>query len=84
MAGRIHARIDPDLKTNVSAILKGLGLNESDAIRLFYQQIKLNRGIPFAIKIPNEETLAALDEVAHHKDTLKHYKTFGEFEKSLK
>ena len=84
MADRINARIDPDLKTNVSAILKGLGLNESDAIRLFYQQIKLNRGIPFAIKIPNEETLAALDEVANHKDTLKHYKTFGEFEKSLK
>ena len=72
MAGRIHARIDPDLKTNVSAILKGLGLNESDAIRLFYQQIKLNRGIPFAIKIPNEETLETFRKTDEGVDLSRH------------
>ena len=57
MTDRIHARIDPELKTSVSAILKSLGLSESDAIRMFYQQIEINRGIPFEIKLPNKETL---------------------------
>ena len=84
MADRIHARIDPGLKANVSAILRSLGLSESDAIRLFYQQIRINRGIPFQIKLPNEETLAALDEFANRKNTLKHHKTFEEFAESLK
>ncbi len=84
MTDRIHARIDPELKNNVSAILKSLGLSESDAIRMFYQQIEINRGIPFEIKLPNKETLDAIDELTHHKDKLRHYKTFEEFEASLK
>ncbi len=35
----IRARIDPTLKANAEAILDTLGLNPSDAIRLFYTQI---------------------------------------------
>ena len=84
MADRIHSRIDPELKKDVSAILGQLGLSESDAIRMFYQQIKINRGIPFDVRIPNEETSAALEESSRDKNKLKRYKTFEDFEASLK
>jgi DNA-damage-inducible protein J len=58
----IHARIEPELKEEAEAILKELGLNATQAITLFYQQIKLNQGLPFIIRIPNKDTRKTLDE----------------------
>ncbi len=58
----INARMESDLKGDVEAILKNLGLNATQAITLFYQQIKLHNGIPFEIKIPNEETQKIIEE----------------------
>lgn len=58
----IHARIEPELKAEAEAILKELGLNATQAITLFYQQIRLSRGIPFVLRIPNEITRQTLEE----------------------
>jgi len=57
----IHARIEPDLKEAAEAILKELGLNATQAITLFYTQIKINRGLPFLLRVPNETTQQTLD-----------------------
>jgi DNA-damage-inducible protein J len=45
----IRARIDAGLKAQASAILASCGLEASDAIRLFLQQVVLHGGIPFPI-----------------------------------
>ncbi len=58
----INARIESELKVDVEAILKKLGLSATQAISMFYQQIKLHNGIPFAVKIPNNETVKAMQE----------------------
>jgi DNA-damage-inducible protein J len=58
----INARVESELKTNVEAILKNLGLTATQAITIFYQQIKLNNGLPFEVKIPNDETVKAMKE----------------------
>jgi DNA-damage-inducible protein J len=60
--GMIRARIDPALKDRAETILNNLGLNASDAIRLFYTQIVLADGLPFPVKIPNAETIQAMKE----------------------
>ena len=59
----LNARIEPALKSNAERILKKLGLSNAEAIRLFYTQICLNKGLPFDIKIPNKTTLAAMQEL---------------------
>jgi len=59
---RISSRIDSDLKTKSEAILAQLGIKPSQAITMFYTQILEHRGIPFETKIPNDETIAALNE----------------------
>jgi len=66
----IHARIEPELKEEAEAILKELGLNSSQAITLFYQQIKLNRGLPFMVRVPNETTRQTLDDTDAGKDVV--------------
>jgi DNA-damage-inducible protein J len=58
----IHARIEPDLKEEAESILKELGLNATQAITLFYRQIKINRGLPFILRVPNEITRQTLDD----------------------
>ena len=49
----IRARVEDQLKKDVEEILSSLGLSASEAINIFYNQIRLNKGIPFPIKIPN-------------------------------
>ena len=58
--GMIRARVDPALKVRAEAILMKLGLNASDAIRLFYKQITIRKGLPFDVRIPNAATRKAL------------------------
>jgi DNA-damage-inducible protein J len=52
----IRTRIEPALKTEVEEILSELGLTASETVHLLYRQIKLQRGLPFEVRIPNEVT----------------------------
>lgn len=47
----VRARIEPDLKVEAESILAALGLNATDAIRLFYTQITLANGLPFNVRV---------------------------------
>jgi len=58
----VNARIKPELKNEVESILSQLGITTTQAITMFFEQIKLTRGIPFELKIPNEETLNAMQD----------------------
>ncbi len=46
----VRSRIDSDLKAHASKVLAACGLEPSDAIRLFFQQVVAHNGIPFAIR----------------------------------
>ena len=61
----ISVRIEPELKENVEKILAQCGLKTSDAIKMFFKQIEMYRGLPFDVRIPeqyNDETKAAIQE----------------------
>ncbi len=58
----ISARIDPELKQGAEKVFKDLGLTATQAITLFYRQVELERGLPFAVRVPNEATLRALEQ----------------------
>ncbi|MBE6097914.1 MAG: type II toxin-antitoxin system RelB/DinJ family antitoxin [Schwartzia succinivorans] len=60
----IHIRLEPDLKSAVESTLRPLGITTSEAVNMFFHQILLHDGLPFAVRKPrfNETTLAALKE----------------------
>lgn len=58
----VRARVDEQLKADVEVVLDSLGLSVSEAINLYLAQIRLHRGIPFDLRIPNDETLKAFEE----------------------
>lgn len=53
----IHARVESDLKTDTEKIFKKLGLSTTEAITVFFSQVRLRKGLPFEVKIPNKTTL---------------------------
>jgi DNA-damage-inducible protein J len=52
--------MEPQLKEEVENILVELGLSTTQALTLFYRQIRMNRGIPFDIRIPEEKKHASI------------------------
>jgi len=68
-----HARMDPKIKREAERIIKDMGLSISAAHEMFYRQIIAHQGIPFDLRIPNRETLEALDEA--RQGTGKRYST---------
>ncbi len=63
----INARVKPDLKDDVEQILSRLGITTTQAITMYFEQIKMTKGIPFQLKIPNEETELAMKEARANK-----------------
>ncbi len=67
----IRAGIKPELKENVESILNELGISTTEVITLFYNQIRLNNGIPFEIKIPNATTENTFKDTDSGKNIVK-------------
>jgi DNA-damage-inducible protein J len=70
----VRARMSPEVKEAAEAVFNKLGMGHTEAIRLFYQQVVLNQGLPFGVKIPNAETVRAMKQVKSRKG-LKKYKS---------
>ena len=58
----VCVEIDSDLKENVESILNELGMSPSQAIKIFLKQVALQKGLPFIVRIPNQETVDAYAE----------------------
>ena len=73
----IRARMEPKLKNEVEKIFRILGLTSTEAINLFYKQVKIYNGIPFEIKVPNKQTLKAFRDSDAGKN-LKKFKSIDD------
>jgi DNA-damage-inducible protein J len=65
---QITARVDPKLKKDTEKVFDELGLSTSQAITLFFKQVNLRKGLPFAVSIPNVETHQSIDEALTGKN----------------
>lgn len=72
----VHARLTPEIKNEAETILKNLGISISTAYEMFYRQIIAHGGIPFEMRIPNQETRQAMQDARDGKG--KKYATVEE------
>ena len=77
----IRARVEPKLKSDAEKILDSLGMTASDAIRIFYKQVVLRKGLPFDVMIPNAETRRAIED--DKKGRMTEYKDSKDMRKKL-
>ena len=68
----IRARIPSDLKARASQVLASCGLEPSEAIRLFLQQVVAHDGLPFPVKaarsVPSMAELQSLKRASQARD----------------
>jgi DNA-damage-inducible protein J len=79
----VRARIEPKLKRSAEAVLKKIGLTSSEAITLFYTHVKLAKGLPFPLRVPNAETRRAIREARARKN-LESFKSASEWAKNVR
>ena len=78
----IRARVEPGLKHDAEAVFTRLGLSATEAITLFYRQVTLRHGLPFAVSIPNAQTGRDLQE-AHDGKGLVDYESLDALKASV-
>lgn len=67
--GYINARVQPKLKKDAEKIFDQIGISTSDAVTVFLKQVVLQRGLPFPVRVPNAETIAALEAAERGETT---------------
>lgn len=59
----LQTRLEPELKAEAKSILDDLGISTSEAVTMFLRQVVLTKSIPFPLRVPNRETIAAIKEL---------------------
>jgi len=77
----IRARIEPELKTDVEKLFKKLGLSTTEAINLFYRQVKMRNGLPFSVVMPNKTTKKVFKDTDAKRNLIRCEDTEDMFEK---
>lgn len=77
----VRARIEPGLKNEVEHLFHDLGLSTTDAINIFYRQVKLRHGLPFPVIVPNETTEKVFQDTDAEKNLIRCTSTDDMFEK---
>lgn len=67
----IRARTTPELKADAERVFEKLGINTSEAINLFLAQVRIYKGIPFDVRIPNKTTLETFKKTDEGKELVK-------------
>jgi DNA-damage-inducible protein J len=57
----VRTRINERVKNQAAAVLKAMGLTLSDAFRLLLVRVAAEKTLPFEIRSPNGDTVAAME-----------------------
>ena len=68
---RTNVYLDTAMKKEAQKIFKQYGMGLSDAFNIFLSQSVMEKGIPFQIKIPNEDTAQVIQDAREGKNMTK-------------
>jgi DNA-damage-inducible protein J len=61
-------KLDKAAKEEAKNIFNQLGLTMGEAFNLFLHQVRLNKGLPFEVKLPNKLTQKVIEEARQGKN----------------
>jgi len=67
----VRARVDAETKDSAAKALAEMGLSISDYIRMALVRVAHDKAIPFPMKVPNAETVTAMEKTARGEDVHK-------------
>jgi DNA-damage-inducible protein J len=60
-------KIDPEAWEEAKVIFKEYNLTVSDAVNIFLNKVRLEKGMPFDMKLPDKQDSAYLDELKNRQ-----------------
>jgi len=57
----VHIRVNGEVKERAAEALATMGLTVSDAVRILLTRIAAEKAMPFEVRVPNRETLEAME-----------------------
>lgn len=70
--GYLSVRLDEQLMSEVHGIFANLGMTAGDALTVIYNQVRMHKGLPFEVKIPNDETIQAMRDSESLENLTRH------------
>jgi DNA-damage-inducible protein J len=70
---QINIHLERQLRDEAEKVLGKLGVSLGEAVKIFLSQVVLQKGLPFEVKIPNQETIDAFKQTERDKDELTTY-----------
>ena len=67
----VRARVEPTLKEDVEKLFNKMGISTTEAINLFYRQVKLRNGLPFNVVIPNKTTEKVFEDTDANRNLIR-------------
>jgi DNA-damage-inducible protein J len=80
----INARVDRQLKKRAEKVLARVGISTTDAVTMMLHQIVLRQGLPFQVRIPNRETISAMEELDAGRGEVSTAPTAEAFDKAVR
>jgi DNA-damage-inducible protein J len=78
----IRARTEPKIKADAERVFRKLGMTSTEAITMFYAQVRLHNGLPFPVEIPNAVTRQTFEKTDRGED-LHDYPSLDDFFKKM-
>lgn len=81
----LNIRIDEDVKKGLEEFCSAVGMNVSVAINMFAKAVIREQRLPFevSLKIPNEETCKAIEDVKNKRNLSKTFSSIDELMEDL-
>ena len=74
-------RLEEETFKEAKEILNALGMNFTQAVNIFASMVVQEKGLPFVVKLPNKETLKAMQEIENRETEVV---SFGELKEEMK
>ena len=68
MRMQTSVRVEKEFYEEAKKVFNKLGLTFGDAVNVFLAKVAMEKGIPFELKIPNEDTQLAIKEARENKN----------------
>ena len=80
-----NINLDSELKKSAQELFASMGLDLTTAVTIFLTQSVQEQAIPFAIRrrVPNVDTLAALNEYKEMQEHPEKYKRYSSFKEAM-
>jgi DNA-damage-inducible protein J len=76
--------VDRQLKERAEKVLAQVGISTTDAVTMMLHQIVLRQGLPFDVRVPNCETISAMEGLDAGKGERSTDSTGNVFDKAVR